>query len=189
VESDDAVTVVVLQSANADFFIAHADLNVIATLPPAPAPREGTLGVFNAIFDRFRTMPKVSIAKIQGRARGGGSELALACDMRFATLGRGVLGHPEVGVGIIPGAGGTARLPRLVGQGRALEIIRLHHGRSRSGTATSTARCRRPRSTISSAAWPTASPAFRRKPSRRPSPRSCSREASRTNSIMRKKRS
>jgi enoyl-CoA hydratase/carnithine racemase len=123
VESDDAVKVVVLQSANPEFFIAHADLNVIATLPPVPAPREGKLGVFNTIFDRFRTMPKVSIAKIEGRARGGGSELALACDMRFATLGKGVLGHPEVGVGIIPGAGGTVRLPRLIGQGRALEIV------------------------------------------------------------------
>jgi enoyl-CoA hydratase/carnithine racemase len=123
VERDDAVKVMVLQSANPDFFVAHADLNLIATLPPVPAPREGRLGVFNTIFNRFRMMPKVSIAKIQGRARGGGSELALACDMRFAELGKGVFGQPEVGVGIIPGAGGTVRLPRLIGQGRALEII------------------------------------------------------------------
>lgn len=123
VERDDGVRVIVLQSANPDFFVAHADLNVIATLPPVPASRDGTLGWVNTVFDRFRTMPKVSIAKIQGRARGGGSELALACDMRFAELGKGVLCQPEVGVGIIPGAGGTVRLPRLVGQGRALEII------------------------------------------------------------------
>jgi enoyl-CoA hydratase/carnithine racemase len=123
VECDDSVKVMVLQSANPDFFVAHADLNLIATLPPVPAPREGKVSWFNSIFERFRTMPKVSIAKIQGRARGGGSELALACDMRFAALGQGVFGQPEVGVGIIPGGGGTVRLPRLVGQGRALEIV------------------------------------------------------------------
>ena len=68
-------------------------------------------------------MPKATIAKIEGRCRGGGSELALACDMRFAAIGRAFLCQPEVGVGIIPGAGGSARLPRMVGRGRALEII------------------------------------------------------------------
>jgi enoyl-CoA hydratase/carnithine racemase len=73
--------------------------------------------------DRFRTMPKATIAKIEGYCRGGGSELVLACDMRFATLGKAVPGQPEVGVGIIPGGGGSTRLPRLVGRGRALEII------------------------------------------------------------------
>lgn len=123
VAQDEAIKVVVMQSANPDFFIAHADLNVVSALPAAPAPREENLGLINQVFDRFRTSPKVSIAKIEGRARGGGSELALACDMRFGTLGKAVLGQPEVGVGIIPGAGGTVRLPRLVGQGRALEII------------------------------------------------------------------
>jgi enoyl-CoA hydratase/carnithine racemase len=123
IAQDDAVKVMVLQSANPDFFVAHADLDTVATLPTEPAPREEKLGWINQVFDRFRTMPKVSIAKIEGRARGGGSELALACDMRFATLGKGVLGQPEVGVGLIPGAGGTVRLPRLIGTGRALEII------------------------------------------------------------------
>ena len=120
---DDAIRVVVLQSANPEFFIAHADLSAIATLPAVPEPREEKLGWVHAVLDRFRTMPKATIAKIQGRCRGGGSELALACDMRFAELGRGVLCQPEVGVGIIPGAGGSVRLPRLVGRGRALEII------------------------------------------------------------------
>ena len=123
VEADDAIKVLVLQSANPDFFVAHADLDLIATLPPEPEPREEALGAINAALDRLRTMPKVSIAKIAGRCRGGGSELALACDMRFATLGKAVFGQPEVGVGIIPGAGGTVRLPRLVGRGRALEMI------------------------------------------------------------------
>ena len=123
IELDDQVKVMVLQSANPDFFVAHADLNSIATLPAEPAPREETLGWINQVLDRFRTSPKVSIAKIQGRARGGGSELALACDMRFGALGQAVFGQPEVGVGIIPGAGGTVRLPRLIGEARALEII------------------------------------------------------------------
>ena len=122
-EADPAVRVVVLQSANPDFFIAHADLNVITQLPAHPPEREEKLGWVHAVLDRFRTMPKATIAKIQGRCRGGGSELALACDMRFAEIGRGVLCQPEVGVGIIPGAGGSVRLPRLAGRGRALEII------------------------------------------------------------------
>lgn len=123
VEVDDQVKVMVLQSANPDFFVAHADLNTIANLPAEPAPREETLGLVNQVFDRLRSSPKVSIAKIAGRCRGGGSELALACDMRFGAIGQAVFGQPEVGVGIIPGAGGTVRLPRLIGQARALEII------------------------------------------------------------------
>jgi enoyl-CoA hydratase/carnithine racemase len=122
-EADRDVKVVVLQSANPDFFIAHADVSMIQQLPVTPPPRADRLGTFHAMVDRFRTMPKATIAKLEGRCRGGGSELALACDMRFAALGKAVLGQPEVGVGIIPGGGGSVRLPRLVGRGRALEII------------------------------------------------------------------
>ena len=88
-EADPAVKVVVLQSANPDFFVAHADINVITQLPAQPPEREEKLGWVHAVLDRFRTMPKATIAKIQGRCRGGGSELALACDMRFAEIGRG----------------------------------------------------------------------------------------------------
>lgn len=122
-EADPAVKVVVLQSANPDFFIAHADLHAINNLPGEPPARTEKLGWIHGVLDRFRSMPKVTIAKIQGICRGGGSELALACDMRFGEIGRAVLCQPEVGVGIIPGAGGSVRLPRLVGRGRALEII------------------------------------------------------------------
>ncbi len=121
--ADPAIKVVVLQSANPDFFIAHADLHAINGLPSEPPARTEQLGWAHGTLDRFRTMPKVTIAKIQGICRGGGSELALACDMRFAEKGKAVLCQPEVGVGIIPGAGGSVRLPRLVGRGRALEII------------------------------------------------------------------
>lgn len=121
--TDPAVRVVVLQSANPDFFVAHADVTLIQQLPAEVPAREEKLGVFHGLVDRFRTMPKATIAKIEGRCRGGGSELALSCDMRFAALGRAILGQPEVGVGIIPGGSGCVRLPRLVGRARALEII------------------------------------------------------------------
>jgi enoyl-CoA hydratase/carnithine racemase len=121
--ADPAVRVVVLQSANREFFVAHADVTLIQRLPAAPPPRHEKLGFFHAIVDRFRTMPKATIAKIEGRCRGGGSELALSCDMRFAAIGTAVLAQPEVAIGIIPGGSGSVRLPRLLGRGRALEII------------------------------------------------------------------
>jgi enoyl-CoA hydratase/carnithine racemase len=99
------------------------DVTLIQKVPPAAAPRSEKLGRFQAICDRLRTMPKATIAKIEGMCRGGGSELALACDMRFAAIGRAVLGQPEVALGIIPGGGASVRLPRLLGRGRALEIV------------------------------------------------------------------
>jgi enoyl-CoA hydratase/carnithine racemase len=68
-------------------------------------------------------MPKVTIAQIEGYARGGGSEVALACDMRFADRDRAFFGQPEIGMGILPGAGGTVRLTRLLGRARASEVI------------------------------------------------------------------
>ncbi len=123
IEADDGVRVVVFQSADPEFFIAHADVTLIQQLPADVPPKAETLGFFHAMVDRFRTMPKVSIAKLEGRARGGGSEFVLSLDMRFGAIGRAVLAQPEVGVGIIPGGSGTQRLPRLVGRGRALEVV------------------------------------------------------------------
>jgi enoyl-CoA hydratase/carnithine racemase len=123
VEADPAVRVVVFESADPDFFIAHADVALIQSLPADVPPRAEQLGFFHAMVDRLRTMPKATIAKIEGRARGGGSELVLSCDMRFGALGRAVLAQPEVALGIIPGGSGTQRLPRLVGRARALEAI------------------------------------------------------------------
>jgi enoyl-CoA hydratase/carnithine racemase len=122
-EKDDAVRVVVFQSADPDFFIAHADVELIQTLPEAAPPKPTKLGFFHAMVDRMRTMPKATIAKIEGIARGGGSEFVLSCDMRFGALGKCVLAQPEVALGIIPGGSGTQRLPRLVGRARALEIV------------------------------------------------------------------
>ena len=96
---------------------------LILQLPQEEQAKPTELPLFTAMIDRFRTMPKASIAVIEGRARGGGSELVLGMDMRFAARGRAVLAQPEVAVGIIPGGGGTQRLPPLVGRGRALEVI------------------------------------------------------------------
>jgi enoyl-CoA hydratase/carnithine racemase len=121
-EQDSEVRVVVFQSADPEFFIAHADVSLIMGLPAEP-PQKNQLGLFHSMVDRFRTMPKVTIGKLEGRARGGGSELLLGLDMRFASLEKAVLAQPEVSVGIIPGGGGTQRLPRLIGRARALEVV------------------------------------------------------------------
>jgi enoyl-CoA hydratase/carnithine racemase len=123
IEADAAVKVAVFQSADSEFFIAHADVNMIQQLPVEALPKPTTPSPFHQMVDRFRTMPKVTIAKIEGRCRGGGSELALSLDMRFAARGKTLLSQPEVAIGIIPGGGGTQRLPRLIGRGRALEVI------------------------------------------------------------------
>ena len=123
VEADSSVRVVVLDSADPEFFAAHADVGLIQRLPTDDTARHAELGLFHAMVDRFRTMPKATIAIVEGIARGGGSELALSFDMRFGALGRTILAQPEVAVGIIPGGSGTQRLPRLVGRGRALEIV------------------------------------------------------------------
>jgi len=121
--ADDQVRVTVFDSANPDFFIAHFDVNVLAMLGGQPLPSTPELNDLCKVTQIFRRMPKVSIAKIEGRTRGGGSEFVLGLDMRFGAIGKAVLGQPEVGVGIIPGGGGTQRLPRLVGQARALEVV------------------------------------------------------------------
>ncbi len=122
-EADGEVRVAVFQSANSEFFIAHADVNLILAFPEQVPPRGKTLSPFHQMVERFRTMPKATIGKIEGRARGGGSEFLLALDMRFAALGRAVISQPEIALGIIPGGGGTQRLPRMMGRGRALEVV------------------------------------------------------------------
>jgi len=119
---DPEVRVVVLRSANPEFFIAHFDVTLIQHLP-TDAPPATELNAFHQMCEAFRTMPKATIAVIEGRVGGGGSELALSCDMRFAAMGRAVFNQPEVALGILPGGSGTARLPRLIGRSRALEAI------------------------------------------------------------------
>jgi enoyl-CoA hydratase/carnithine racemase len=121
--ADTAVRVIVFQSADPEFFIAHADVEFIESIPPDLTDRPERPSFFHQMLETFRLMPKVTIGKIEGRARGGGSELLLAFDMRFAAIGRALMAQPEVAIGIIPGAGGCVRLPRLIGRGRALEVI------------------------------------------------------------------
>ena len=88
VEADDSVRVVILDSADPEFFAAHADVTLIQSLPADDTTRHSEPSGFQAMVDRFRTMPKATIAVIEGIARGGGSELALSFDMRFAAIGR-----------------------------------------------------------------------------------------------------
>jgi enoyl-CoA hydratase/carnithine racemase len=126
VAADDAVRAVVLRSDDPDFWIAHFDVEAILQFPTqAPAARAKSVEAnpFHAMCERFRRMPKAVIAEIGGRVGGGGSELAMSCDMRFGARGRTVVSQPEVALGILPGGTGTQRMPRLIGRGRALEMI------------------------------------------------------------------
>src|SRR3984885_9361659 len=121
-DATPSLRVVVFESANPDFFLAHFDLtgktgNIMTAVGPSGLP------VLMDTFVRLTKSPVVSIAKIRGCVRGVSSEFVLACDMRFASRENTLLGHPEVGVGLHPGGGGTERLPPMVGRGRALEIV------------------------------------------------------------------
>lgn len=121
--ADDAIKVFVFDSANPEFFIAHFDVTVLSAMSEQPPLPVTQLHFLNRTIEAFRRMPKISIAMIEGRARGGGSEFVLGLDMRFGAIGRAILNQPEVALGIIPGGGGTQRLARLVGQARSLEVI------------------------------------------------------------------
>ena len=115
--------VVVLSSAYPQFFIAHFDVGLILKMPTAVGEPSTVLNPFHVMCETLRTMPKATIAVIEGRVGGGGSELALSCDMRFALSGSAVFNQPEVALGIVPGGSGTVRLPRLIGRSRALEVV------------------------------------------------------------------
>ncbi|MGD8418373.1 MAG: enoyl-CoA hydratase/isomerase family protein [Pseudomonadales bacterium] len=122
--ADPDLTVVVMKSADPDFFLAHFDVEAILSFPTeGPATRSKVLNDYHLMCERFRTMDKVTIAQIEGRVGGGGSELVASFDMRFGVEGRTRINQMEVPLGILPGGSGTQRLPRLVGRGRALEII------------------------------------------------------------------
>ena len=121
---DDEVRVVVLRSANPEFFIAHFDVAAILEFPVnGEAVEEPELGGFDRMCEAYRTMDKVTIAELRGRVGGGGAELSSACDMRFGDLETFQWNQMEVPLGILPGGGGTQRIPRLIGIGRAMEVV------------------------------------------------------------------
>jgi enoyl-CoA hydratase/carnithine racemase len=123
-KADPDLTVVVLKSADPDFFLAHFDVAAILSFPTdTEAQRDPELNDYHQMCERFRTMDKVTIAQIEGRVGGGGSELAASFDMRFGVRGKTRINQMEVPLGILPGGTGTQRLPRLVGRARAMEII------------------------------------------------------------------
>jgi enoyl-CoA hydratase/carnithine racemase len=114
---------VIVRSALPDFFVAHFDVEAILRLPHDAPPVRGAPNAFHAMCERWRTLPQATLAQVEGRVGGGGSEWIQALDMRFGVRGRTVVSQMEVAVGILPGGGGTQRLPRLVGRGRALELV------------------------------------------------------------------
>ena len=121
---DNSLTVVVFKSADPDFFIAHFDVESIIGFPiDQPAEKDQELNEFHQMCERVRTMDKVTIAQIEGRVGGGGSEFVSSMDMRFGVAGKTKINQMEVPLGILPGGTGTQRLPRLVGRGRAMEIV------------------------------------------------------------------
>lgn len=120
-DRDPEVKVIVFKSELEGYFINHFDLSkaqdfpIESTNPPLPTWTDLVL--------RLSKSPVISIASIRGRTRGGGNEFSLACDLRYASTEKAFFGQPEVGSGILPGGGGTERMPRLIGRDRALEII------------------------------------------------------------------
>jgi len=122
--ADEAIRVLVLRSADPDFFIAHFDVHALLGMPVDDEPRRADrIGRFHRMCEQFRTMPKATICEIAGRVGGGGAELAASFDMRFGEIESFVLNQMEVPLGILPGGSGTQRIPRLVGRGRAMEIV------------------------------------------------------------------
>ena len=119
-EFDESVGAVVLTGAGEKAFVAGADIAELASLDTDSARRQALAG--QAVYDRIESFPKPVIAAVNGFALGGGCELALACHVRVASE-NARFGLPEVSLGIIPGYGGTQRLPRLVGKGVALDMI------------------------------------------------------------------
>lgn len=120
-ETDPDIQVLVFDSSTPDFFFNHFDLAAAAEFP---APEgEDAVPIWTEIVLRLSKAAYITIASIRGRTRGGGNELTLALDLRYASREKAIFGQPEVGGGLLPGGGGTERLPRFIGRDRALEVI------------------------------------------------------------------
>ena len=122
-ETDEQVRVVVFDSAVEDYFLNHSDFNTkiedLTSIPQGPTGLEA----WPDFLVRLTHLPVASIALIRGRATGNGSEITLACDMSFASREKAIISQWEVGVGMVAGGGPMARLPRLIGRNRALEVL------------------------------------------------------------------
>jgi enoyl-CoA hydratase/carnithine racemase len=123
-ERDRETKVVIFQSANPEVWVCHYDTELLKDMSDEAVSREeATLLDLQAVCERISKVPQATIAKLEGFARGGGHELALALDMRFAARGKYKFMQMEVGMGILPCGGGTSRMARQTGLGKALEII------------------------------------------------------------------
>jgi len=118
---DELVQVVVFTSSTPGYFFNHADLAQVGDLLAMVAA--GSTPTWVELVTRLTNAPFIGIASIRGRTRGGGDELTLAFDLRYASLEQAIFSQPEVGTGLVPGGGGSDRLPRLIGRDRALEAI------------------------------------------------------------------
>ena len=121
-EADDAFKVLVFTSADPDYFIAHVDVTRIKEYREEAAKLTGAPSIA-LLFRHLSASRLVTIAQIEGRVRGAGSEFVLACDMRFAARESAMFGQPEPGLGVLPGGGGVQHLVRLMGRARALEVL------------------------------------------------------------------
>ncbi|MEM9555402.1 MAG: enoyl-CoA hydratase/isomerase family protein [Acidobacteriota bacterium] len=123
-ERDRSTKVVVFQSAHPEIWVCHYDTELLKDMSTEAVSRdEAELLDLQSVLERISKVPQATIAKLEGFARGGGHEFALACDMRFAARGKFKFMQMEVGMGILPCGGGASRMARQVGLGRALEII------------------------------------------------------------------
>ena len=121
-EADKAAKLFVFKSADPDYFISHVDVNKIKEYRDEAAKLVGEASI-GLLFRYLSASRLVSIAQIEGRTRGAGSEFVLACDMRFAARESATFGQPEAGTGVSPGAGGMQHLTRLMGRSRTLEVL------------------------------------------------------------------
>lgn len=121
-EHDEDVRVALFQSANPEFFLSHADLRLLQQVRDSGGYDRDEMPFYCGLLERFRNMPVACIARVEGRARGGGAEFVLAMDMSFGAVGRAFLSQMEIVLGILPGGGGAQFLARKIGRSRAMEI-------------------------------------------------------------------
>lgn len=123
---DPDISVVILRSADPDIFITHNEFSNLYDLQPPELPEtadEVELNRIHAICEGLRTMDKVTIAQVEGRTAGGGAAMVMACDMKFAAIGKAVFNTMSVPLGAVPGGGASQYMPRLIGRSRAFELI------------------------------------------------------------------